>query len=362
MQSDKIVLFAKQSGLTSFSSLFTIKHALNTQKVGHTGTLDSFAQGLLVVCTGSLTRLAGKITEFNKSYEAVIKFGEETDTLECTGQLVKKTPLPLLKDLEEVLQKYKGPLLQTPPSFSALHIDGKRASDLARSGKSVELSARKITVFDSELKEILLNEENRVVAARIYFSVSKGTYIRSLARDIACDCKSSGTLYGLFRKSVGDFKIEDAAGFSLLSKFGIKSALENGQKLKESEEKIKNFENYFQTNGIPKKDWKNNADYQKIKNSYKSYDEKILEQEVLQKSVNFNSKIAQSCGFGILTIKDDSKKIFRNGGKLHSSMFFSSPFEISEDFAAVFSEQNDFLGLLQKNEQGYFEYSFVVSY
>ena len=78
--SDGIVLLAKQPGLTSFSSLNSVKKALNTKKVGHTGTLDSFAQGLLIVCTGRLTRLAGRITEFNKTYQAVIKFGEETDT------------------------------------------------------------------------------------------------------------------------------------------------------------------------------------------------------------------------------------------------------------------------------------------
>ena len=92
--SDGIILLAKQPGLTSFSSLNSVKKALNTKKVGHTGTLDSFAQGLLIVCTGRLTRLAGRITEFNKTYQAVIKFGEETDTYEYTGKITKKTVLP----------------------------------------------------------------------------------------------------------------------------------------------------------------------------------------------------------------------------------------------------------------------------
>jgi len=99
----RIILLAKQSGLTSFASLYTVKRAFKTSKVGHTGTLDSFAEGLLVVCTGSLTRLAGRITQFDKTYEAVIRFGEETDTLECTGSVVKTAPLPSKSDFENIL-------------------------------------------------------------------------------------------------------------------------------------------------------------------------------------------------------------------------------------------------------------------
>ena len=128
---DGIVLLAKKTGLTSFTALNSVKKALNTTKVGHTGTLDSFAQGLLVVCCGRLTRLAGNITEFDKSYEAVIKFGEETDTLEYTGQIIRRAPLPSLEALEASVKKYTGKQLQAPPAFSALHANGKRASDLA---------------------------------------------------------------------------------------------------------------------------------------------------------------------------------------------------------------------------------------
>ena len=150
---DGIVLLAKKPGLTSFSSLHSIKKALGTSKVGHTGTLDSFAQGLLVVCTGRLTRLAGNITEFDKSYEAVIKFGEETDTLEYTGNIIKTAPLPTLEVLKEAISKYTGNIMQSPPSFSAVHVNGKRASDLAREGKAVELPPRPVTIFNAEIKE-----------------------------------------------------------------------------------------------------------------------------------------------------------------------------------------------------------------
>ena len=106
-----IVLYAKQPGCTSFSSLFTIKKALNTTKVGHTGTLDSFAEGLLVVCVGNHTRLAGKITGFSKRYEAIIAFGTETDTLEYTGNPINQTNLPTLKNLQKALENFTGDIL-----------------------------------------------------------------------------------------------------------------------------------------------------------------------------------------------------------------------------------------------------------
>ncbi len=130
-----IVLFAKLPGKTSFSSLYTIKHALHTKKVGHTGTLDSFAQGLLVVMTGSHTRLAQRVTAFDKKYEAIIQFGSETDTLDLFGKVIKTKELPTKNNVIKAVEKFCGDLMQSPPSFSAVHVNGKRASDLARAGK-----------------------------------------------------------------------------------------------------------------------------------------------------------------------------------------------------------------------------------
>lgn len=361
MEKNKIVLLSKLSGYTSFSSLYSVKHAFNTQKVGHTGTLDSFAQGLLVVCTGSLTKIAGKITEFNKVYEAVLKFGEQTDTLECTGKIIKKTELPLLSDLKNALEKFKGELFQVPPLYSAIHVDGKRASDVARSGKIVELAKRKITVFDSELLETSLTPSNRVSEARIKFSVSKGTYIRSLARDIAEFCNSSATLYGLYRKSVGNFNAEDSAGFSLLKEFSIKSALENARKLQDFQNKTILREKKLLNDGLPKKAWKYDEELLNIKKSFFHYDEKLFEQEIIKKSLDFTPELSSLCGFGNLILQKESEKSFKNGMKLHSSMFTSSPFSIEQEIASVFDFENRFLGLLQKDENGYFKYSFVIN-
>ena len=130
-----IMLYAKSSGLTSFSSLWSIKHALGTDKVGHTGTLDSFADGLLVVLSGSLTHIVPHITGFRKTYLAVVCFGSETDTLDPTGDVVGKKDPVTRQQLESVLPGFTGALLQTPPLYSAVHVDGVRSSDAVRSGK-----------------------------------------------------------------------------------------------------------------------------------------------------------------------------------------------------------------------------------
>lgn len=199
-----IVLLSKQAGLTSFSSLSGVKRALGTTKVGHTGTLDSFADGLLVVLVGRLTHLVPHITNFDKTYIALIEFGSETDTLDPTGQIIKKGKIPSKEEVEAVLPEFLGEIEQVPPAYSALHVDGKRASDIVREGKSVDLKARKITI--SSIKLLDFCEKY----ARIEVSCSKGTYIRSLARDIAEKCSTVAHLKELRRTRVGPFKLEDA--------------------------------------------------------------------------------------------------------------------------------------------------------
>ncbi len=201
-----IVLLAKQPGKTSFSSLSSVKRALGTSKVGHTGTLDSFAEGLLVVLTGRLTHLVPHITGFDKTYVALIEFGSETDTLDPTGEVIKTGRIPSREETENALQKFLGDTEQVPPAYSALHVDGKRASDLIREGKNVELKPRKINI--SEIKLLDFNDKY----ARIEVSCSRGTYIRSLARDIAHECGTVAHLRELKRTRVGPFKLEDAVG------------------------------------------------------------------------------------------------------------------------------------------------------
>ena len=328
---DGIVLLAKKPGLTSFASLHSVKKALSTTKVGHTGTLDSFAQGLLVVCTGRLTKLAGNITEFDKSYSAVIKFGEETDTLEYTGQVIRTAPLPSLEALTNALGKFNGNIMQAPPSFSALHVNGKRASDLAREGKSVELPPRPITVFETVITETRLSPEGLVEYCKIDFTVSKGTYIRCLARDIAKEAGSAGHLIGLYRTRVGNFDIKDAAGFNDLADFSIASSIEASNQ---------------------------NFDLQQP-----HPDDNLLQEEIRNKIRSFDRQTASLCGFDSITLKDQAaEKDFCNGKPLRSALFTRNLHELAPSASyAVFSQEEVFRGLIEKESGGRIRHRFVIN-
>ena len=343
---DGIVLLAKKPNLTSFASLNSVKKALGTSKVGHTGTLDSFAQGLLVVCTGRLTRLAGNITAFDKSYKAVIKFGEETDTLEYTGKVIKTASLPSLESLKEILPSFVGNLMQVPPTFSAIHIDGKRASSLTRGGTTVEIPARPITVFKADLLDTKLNDKGLVEYCLIDFSVSKGTYIRSLARDIGKKLGSCAHLAGLYRTKVGDFNIENAAGYSTLDDFNIDNvvALMDANKKLLSEGKQLDIKPHYEKGNIPQ-------------------EELDLQEEIRNKKVSLDKDTARMCGFEIMKIKSEEElKDFQNGKPLRSYMFDTNLHELpNNSTTAVFTEDNIFTGLIEKNIEGRVSYKFVIN-
>ena len=332
---DKIVLLAKQPGVTSFTSLYNVKRAFNTTKVGHTGTLDNFAQGLLVVCTGRLTRLAGNITEFDKSYKAVIRFGSETDTLDYEGNIIRESDLPDEETVHRVIISFTGEQLQTPPSFSAIHVDGKRASELVRKGVEVEIPARKITVYDAKILDLKKNENNKVTECLVDFSVSKGTYVRCLARDIGKACDSAAHLIGLYRTRVGEFDVTKAAGFNMLPDFNIENCIKICEK--------------FKTEGRQKSDRENDLIFQK---------------EIFETSQDLDEKTAALCGFEILHLKDEqSEKDFCFGRPLHKT-FFSESIHINkeEDLFAVFGVSGNFCGLVGcKNlEKQYVGYKMVI--
>ena len=343
---DGIVLLAKQPGLTSFSSLFNVKKALNTNKVGHTGTLDSFAQGLLVVCAGRLTRLAGNITEFDKEYKAVISFGTETDTLEYTGNVIRQTSLPTEQALVSALTSFVGPQQQVPPQFSALHVNGQRASDIARKGGEISLPPRPIVVYKAEITELEKNSQGLVESCMITFRVSKGTYIRSLARDIADKGGSSGHLIGLYRTRVGNFCIEDAAGFSLLSDFTIAACKKAVESWKKADGKL--HENADQTSG-----------------ERKLYNEQnqLIQQEIPAKIQSFDEETAGLCGFYPLHLADqEGEAAFRNGKPILKSWFIEHVDDIDKDLFAVFSNNKDFCGLIEKKDKKHFSYRFVLAF
>ena len=333
-----IVLYAKQPRCTSFSSLFTIKKALNTTKVGHTGTLDSFAEGLLVVCVGNHTRLAGKITGFSKKYEAIIAFGTETDTLEYTGNPINQTTFPTYKDLQKSVENFTGDILQAPPAFSAIHVDGIRASDLARQGKTVEIPKRLITVFQSKIDDVIFEDKElqTVKYAKISFFVSKGTYIRCLARDIAKNCGSSAHLIGLLRTEVGSFKLEDAVGKSLLKDFTIENA-------------IKNAENW--------KSQKKEEFSCKEKSQIDIETETKLKIDIQNNLKKMDKNFALECDYNPVTLKKEYEDDFFTGKFLKSKCFFEEI--LPENRYAVFTEKGDFCGEVYL-ENRKIKYGFVI--
>ena len=229
-----IIPFAKPSGITSFTSLWQVKHALGTKKVGHTGTLDSFADGLLVLLSGKLTKLVPYITDFDKTYRVLFYFGKETDTLDPEGAVIAKKPLPVYADFIAAIRQLTGAIEQVPPVYSAVKQAGERLSDRIRRGEAVTVPPRTVTIYSIDIEEIFYASEadmtgsekseagavQKVLGAVLCVRCSKGTYIRSLVRDIAYRCGSAAYVYALRRTAVGPFTLEQAAGFSALPPFG----------------------------------------------------------------------------------------------------------------------------------------------
>jgi tRNA pseudouridine55 synthase len=172
--------------------------------VGHTGTLDKFAGGLLVVLTGRALKLSAFFTNCDKHYEALIRLGIETDTLDLEGAVVAEAPPPSKNALEVALERFRGPIMQKPPAFSAIHLDGKRAYELARNGLPVNMTPRSVTIHELTLRSY------EPPFARIGILCSSGTYIRALARDIAVSAGSCAHLAGLTRTQSGPFRLSDA--------------------------------------------------------------------------------------------------------------------------------------------------------
>ena len=199
----ELLLMDKKEGITSFSSLSAIKKENKGMKVGHAGTLDKFASGLMIVLLGQATRLNPVFSSMGKSYIAEITFGAETDTLDPEGTVIRTADLPERTRLEEVLPSFIGKQKQVPPAYSAIHVDGKRAYREARSGRGVEMPERDITI---ETLYLLSFDGQKAV---ISTSVSKGTYIRALARDIGERAGSAAFVSALRRTSIGPFTLSD---------------------------------------------------------------------------------------------------------------------------------------------------------
>jgi tRNA pseudouridine55 synthase len=200
----------KQAGQTSFESLSAVKKAFATGKVCHTGTLDKFACGLLIVLVGRAVKLASWFSACGKRYAGRIKFGEETDTLDPEGAVIARAEPCTREAFEAAIPAFTGDILQAPPLYSAVHVDGKRAHKLARQGAAVEMKKRPVTIYSLALTGWEPADASRPVFAGIEVHCSSGTYIRSLVRDLALAAGTRARLEALTRTAAAGFSLADA--------------------------------------------------------------------------------------------------------------------------------------------------------
>jgi len=211
------IILDKPVGLGSTQAVSAVKRALREAgepktKVGHGGTLDPLASGVLPIAIGEATKLCGRMLDASKQYAFTVRFGEETDTLDAEGQIVATSDVhPTAEEVANILPQFSGPIEQTPPVYSALKIEGKAAYARARAGEEVELKPRQVTIHELRLISASGNE------ASFLTTVSKGTYIRSLARDIARALNSVGQVTMLRRTRAGPFGLEKAISLDFLA-------------------------------------------------------------------------------------------------------------------------------------------------
>ncbi len=216
------IILDKPRGLGSTQAVGAVKRVLREggyakTKVGHGGTLDPLAEGVLPIALGEATKLAGRMLNASKIYEFTIKFGEETDTLDTEGEVVERSDhIPDYADVEQVMHSFEGEIEQVPPAYSAIKIDGKRAYARARAGEELEVPKRRVTIH--EIAYVAEGEEpDRARWVTLCAHVSKGTYIRSLARDIARALGSVGHVAYLRRTKAGPFTETQAISLDKLN-------------------------------------------------------------------------------------------------------------------------------------------------
>jgi tRNA pseudouridine55 synthase len=244
------IILDKPIGLGSTQAVAAVKRNLREAgfgkvKVGHGGTLDPLATGVLPIALGEATKLCGRMLDASKTYDFTISFGVETSGLDAEGEVVATSQVrPTLADVEAVLPRFTGPIEQIPPAYSAIKVDGKRAYDRARAGEDIEMQARSVFIHSLTLHHPELvsgsyfNEQNIKVLKQVQgdetlssvtlsADVSKGTYIRSLARDIALALGTVGHVSMLRRTRAGPFALESAILLDKLNAFGQGAAQED---------------------------------------------------------------------------------------------------------------------------------------
>jgi tRNA pseudouridine55 synthase len=202
----KIVAIDKPEGWTSFDVVNKLRGMTKVKKVGHAGTLDPFATGVLLICFASATKQVNKLMELEKEYQGILTLGAETDSHDVTGKIVAQHPVPDFSQAQitQAAKKYVGDIMQTPPMFSALKRDGRRLYELARQGERIDLEPRPVKIYAFDILGVKLPE--------IHFRVvcSRGTYVRALARDLGKDLGCGAFLKALRRTRVGEYNADSA--------------------------------------------------------------------------------------------------------------------------------------------------------
>ena len=203
-----ILIVNKPKGYTSHDVVAKVKKILNIKKVGHTGTLDPNATGVLPLLLNQGTKLSKYLIEHDKEYEVTLKLGIKTDTLDGEGNIIeeKEVVMDELKNIEDVLNSFIGKQKQIPPMYSAIKVNGKKLYEYARCGQTVEINPRKIEIYNIELQDV--NKETNEI--KFIVSCSKGTYVRSLCEDIATKLGTIGYMKELNRTKVGIFNIDSS--------------------------------------------------------------------------------------------------------------------------------------------------------
>lgn len=331
MTREKIILpVAKQAGLTSFGTLRQFKNALGTGKIGHTGVLDNFADGLLICLIGSGTKLSPYFTGCDKRYTAFFVFGTETDTLDYFGTVTAETALPLFSDFMAVLPSFTGKQQQIPPHYSGVQVNGMRSYKAAHAGTPLALPARDIAVYTLELLTYELADDGRhLKTATLDIHCSKGTYIRSLCRDIAQRCGSVGFVGALRRTQVGLFQLSESLGADLLPDF-VELCTSRDESLRRDAARKKN----------------------KVGSAF-------TRAQIEEKAFAFTPGVAQTLGILGVELKPAFLPDFQHGKPIEKNWFLLS--EQGTDTIAVFCE-NRFCGMVQDDQGEHtFIYRFVIS-
>lgn len=260
-----IINVYKPTGMTSFDVVSIMRKLTGVRKIGHTGTLDPEAEGVLVLCVGEALKCVEYMMDKDKEYRAEITFGSSTDTQDATGTVLETTEHRIgAAELECVLQEFQGKQIQIPPVYSALKINGKKYCDIARAGKEPQKppEGREIQIFHIELDQVILNQGAFVEKAYFRVHCSKGTYIRTLCHDIGIRTGGFAHMSALRRTKAGSFSLEQAYTILQLQTLAENARLETAllppdtafsscRAVSFQEENIKRI-----TNGIPVKLWK----------------------------------------------------------------------------------------------------------